>query len=308
MHNGGPDEALDHTYFAWGVHISLLYLNRFAELLIHKPGEGFLLCLLATLLAPLRWLFSKFAESYYAIPMKKFGMVPDHSLFQALATCLVAILPKGFYERLDERSIVLKRSKTFSFSREGVVVDGEVLSSLVKSDVVIYATGFRGDLKIMDMFTSEYFRSVAVGSACTTVPLYRECINPRIPQLAVLGYSESIASLHTSEIQSKWLAHFMDGGFRLPSVAAMQKDVLEWEKWMRRYAGGRYLRWSCIGVLHIWYNDQLCLDMGCDPRRKKSFLEELFGVYGPGDYADLHPAPRKTRSTLCLNKVGIVPS
>lgn len=105
--------------------------------------------------------------------MKKFGMVPDHSLFQALATCLVAILPKGFYERLDERSIVLKRSKTFSFSREGVVVDGEVLSSLVNSDVVIYATGFRGDLKIMDMFTSEYFRSVAVGSACTTVPLYR---------------------------------------------------------------------------------------------------------------------------------------
>ncbi len=118
-----------------------------------------------------RWIFSKFAESYYSIPMKKYGMVPDHSLFEALITCLVAITPKDHYKRLEEGSIVLKKSKTFSFCKEGVLVEGQ--SSPIKSDIVIFGTGFRGDQKIKEMFTSEYFQSIAVGSASTTVPLYR---------------------------------------------------------------------------------------------------------------------------------------
>lgn len=103
--------------------------------------------------------------------MRKHGMVPDHSLFEALAAATIAITPKDHYKRLEEGSIVLKKSKAFSFCKEGVLVEGE--PSPVRSDVVIFGTGFKGDDKIKDMFTSEYFRNIAVGSASTTVPLYR---------------------------------------------------------------------------------------------------------------------------------------
>ncbi|TXG65010.1 hypothetical protein EZV62_012004 [Acer yangbiense] len=62
-----------------------------------------------------------------------------------------------------------------------------------------------------------------------------------------------------------------------------QNDMVEWDRYMKRYSG-RYYQRSCISALHIWYNDQLCKDMGWNPKRKKGFFAELFEPYGPLDY------------------------
>jgi len=125
-------------------------------------------------------------------------MVPDHSLFQALAADMISITPKDHYKRLEEGSIVLKKSKTFSFCKEGVLVEGE--PSPVKSDVVIFGTGFRGDDKIKDMFNSEYFRNVAVGSESTTVPLYRYICVFFFSYDYRLSFDRCIADLNSSSI------------------------------------------------------------------------------------------------------------
>ncbi|XP_020677248.2 probable flavin-containing monooxygenase 1 [Dendrobium catenatum] len=273
-------------FSAWGVSFGYYYFNRFSELLFHKPGEGIMLSLLATLLSPLRWVISKFVESYIKkiTPIKKYGMVPDHSFFQAMSSSLFALLPENFYERVKNESIILKNSKSFEFCKDGIILEGE--SMPIKADLVIFATGFKGDEKLRNIFESPSLKKIVTGSLENTVPLYRECINPRIPQMAIIGYSESLSNLYTSEIRAMWLTHLLDGGFHLPSIKLMEEDMKKWDKYMKEYSH-EYYRRSSIGIIHIWYNDQLCKDMGYNPKRKKGFFSELFMPYGPNDYIGL---------------------
>ncbi|KAL7205640.1 hypothetical protein ACSBR2_018547 [Camellia fascicularis] len=228
-------------YNPWGVSLAYFYFNRFSELLVHKPGEGFFLSLLATLLSPL-----------------------------------------GFYDAVEKGSIILKKAPSFGFCKQGILVDGEV--EPLKTDMVTLATGFRGLDKLKDIFVSQTFQEQLVGSPHKTVSLYRECIHPKIPQLAIIGFSESISNLHTSEMRCRWLAELLAGTFKLPDIKDMEKDITKWDRYMKKYLGDYYRR-SCIGALHIWYNDQLCKDMGWKPKRKKGFIAELFEPYVPMDYA-----------------------
>jgi dimethylaniline monooxygenase (N-oxide forming) len=116
---------------------------------------------------------------------------------------------------------------------------------------------------------------------------YRECIHPRIPQLAILGYSEHPSALFTTEMRTKWLANFLAGQFKVPTIREMEKNVMRWENCMRHYNQGNYKR-SCGSVLlQIHCNDELLRDMNCNPRRKKTVFSEFFFPYSPLDYAEI---------------------
>ncbi|KAJ6744744.1 FLAVIN-CONTAINING MONOOXYGENASE 1-RELATED [Salix purpurea] len=201
-------------YNPWGVLLPYLYLNRFSELMVHKPGKGFLLSLLATILAPLRLAFSKFFESNIE---KK-------------------LLPHGFYDKAEEGSIILKKAPSFSFCKGDIKVQGE--DTPLETDLVILATGFQGEKNIKDIFESKTFQDHILGSPDAAVPLYRECIHPRIPQLAVIGFSESVANLYTSEMRCRWTAELLDSTFKLPSIKEMESDAAKWDQYLKRFLVG----------------------------------------------------------------------
>ncbi|OMP09687.1 Dimethylaniline monooxygenase, N-oxide-forming [Corchorus olitorius] len=270
----------------WTVPENLLQLvfrglNRFTELMFHKPGEGFFHWLLAIFLSPLLWIFSTVIECYLKCiyPLKKYNMVPNHSFFKQISSCMFTILPANFYDRVKDGSLFLKKSQTFSFCKNGLMVEGE--SRPLLSDIVIFATGYRGDEKLKTIFKSTFFQKCIAESS---VPFYRECIHPRIPQLAILGYADSPAILYSTEMRSKWITNFLSGNFKLPAISKMEEDVKEWEICKRNEVKERYRR-SCVSPsLQIYCNDQLCKDMGCNSTRKNWFLAELFVAYGPKDY------------------------
>lgn len=97
-------------------------------------------------------------------------MVPDHGFFKEMSTCSAVLLPEKFYDRVEEGSIILRRSRRFRFHEEGVIVDDEVKP--IESDLVIMATGFRGDQKLKSIFTSDDFRNKLMGPS-STIALYR---------------------------------------------------------------------------------------------------------------------------------------
>ncbi|KAJ4846943.1 hypothetical protein Tsubulata_011504 [Turnera subulata] len=268
--------------------IGFLYLNRFSEFMSHKPGESVLLSILATMLSPLGWAISKLTEAYlrWNYPLKKYGMLPKTSFIQHLAQCQMAALPNKFYDRVEEGSIIIKNSPSFSFYETGLTTEGD--NQRVDTDIVILATGFKTDEKLKNIFESPVFQEWILGSPTSAIPLYRQILHPRIPQLAVVGYVDSFTTVLSSEIKSQWLMQFLDGKIELPCVSEMEKEATMWGDHIKQTTG-KYFRRSCIKSANIWYTDQLCRDMGCNPRRKKGFLEDLFVPYGPTDYANLLP-------------------
>ncbi|KAK3118633.1 hypothetical protein QOZ80_9BG0702740 [Eleusine coracana subsp. coracana] len=216
-----------------------------------------------------RWLLSKLIETYYktCIPMARHGVVPDYSFDRSILGCRLGILPEGFYERVDAGSIVMRQCQSLTFCADGLLLNGTDGERAVKADVVILATGYQADRQLREVFVSPWFSKIVTGKSDTTVPLYRQCVHPRIPQMAIIGYSESAANIYPYELMAKWVAHLLHGELKLPNIEAMEQSVAHWARWgqLMKRSSGAHFRKSCIGRITTPGGRVASSPSGCSP-------------------------------------------
>ncbi|XP_051148640.1 probable flavin-containing monooxygenase 1 [Andrographis paniculata] len=268
-------------YSIWGLPFYMFYSTRAAQFLHRGPNHGVLRSLLCYMLSPMRSALSKMIESYLAwkLPLAKYGMKPTHSFQEDYASCQMPILPENFYPEVEKGNIRIKRSNSSWFWEGGVELeDGTKLDA----DVVVLATGYDGKRKLRAIIP-EPFRSL-LESPMGMMPLYRGTINPLIPNMAFVGYIESVSNLHTAEMRCKWLSRLVGGKFKLPSVDKMLEQITREMEIMK--ASTRFYKRSCISTFSINHTDEICEEMGWSSRRKNSWIAEAFSPYTSQDYYD----------------------
>lgn len=104
----------------------------------------------------------------WKLPLKKYGLKPEHPFEEDYASCQMAIMPDNFFVEADKGKIVFKRPTKWWFWKGGVEFDDH---TKLEADVVVFATGYDGKKKLKSVLP-EPFRSL-IQFPAGIMPLYR---------------------------------------------------------------------------------------------------------------------------------------
>ncbi|CAA7013621.1 unnamed protein product [Microthlaspi erraticum] len=266
-------------YWIWGLPFFLFYSTRASQFLHDRPNQSFLRTIFCLLFSLLRAMVSKFIESYvmWKLPLKRYGLKPDHSFEEDYASCQMAIIPENFFEEADKGMIRFKKTSKWWFYDQGIKFeDGTTL----EADVVMLATGYDG-MKKLKAIVPEPFRAW-LEFPYGVMPLYRGTIHPLIPNMCFVGYVQSSSNVRTSELRSLWLSRLVDEKFKLPSKEKMLDQFSKEMEVMKR--SSRFYKSHCISTFSIQHANDMCSDMGLKPLRKSNLFLEAFSPYDSQGY------------------------
>jgi cation diffusion facilitator CzcD-associated flavoprotein CzcO len=149
---------------------------------------------------------------------------PDHKLGDAHPT-----ISADFLNRIAHGEMTWKPNLSRLDGDRVVFEDG----SSEEIDIIVYCTGYK--------VTFPFFDEDFVSAPDNDLPLFRRVFKPGIDNLAFIGLLQPLgAIMPLAEAQGRWLASYLRGEYRLPSLHEMEADIRdERERMFRRYVASK---------------------------------------------------------------------
>ena len=179
-------------------------------------------------------------------PLVPFGL--RHAFFRALYRVAVGRVEDFGLPKPDHR--LLESHPTLSADFLGRVAQGEVtwkprIDALASErvrfadgseepvDVIVWATGY----KVSFPFFDEYYMSAPDNELL----LYRRVFKPDVDNLFFIALLQPLGpTMPLAEAQGRWIASYLRGEYRLPTVSEMERDMRrEHERMRRRYVASK---------------------------------------------------------------------
>ena len=193
-----------------------------------------------------------------------------------------------FYSAYNDGLANAIRGSIKRFTDDGVELDN---GSVLKADLVIFATGWQQD---MSFLSNELLHKVYTNGYSQ---LYRHILPPTVPNLGFIGQASSFASQLTFEIGAHWLSEHFLGSLHIPSVEKMNQEIDRAHEWANNNLANRGSE-GFIGPFISTYVDDLLDEMGLNTKREKGFIREYFTLYSPSRIAGLGNERRSHREML----------
>ncbi|MEO5998451.1 MAG: NAD(P)-binding domain-containing protein [Chitinophagaceae bacterium] len=267
-------------YFGNKINMKYLLFSRFSEAFFDAPQKSLFHKILHSAGKPIVWAQWRALEVLLKsqFKLKHCNMVPDHKIEDQI-NCSLGVAPVGFYENVHSGKIEPMQTCIERFEgRQVILQNGEVISP----DVVVFGTGFTQGLP----FLEDTYRNIIIGSN-GSYDLYRNIVNPKVPQLGFVGFNSSLFSTLTSELAAHWLVAYASNKLKMPSPGKIQQDMEMMNNWRKNTRpSAAVFSGTCIAPFNFMHMDELMKDMGLPTKVSRS-ITEFFKPINPKDYQKL---------------------
>jgi len=253
-------------YFFSDIRVDAVFFTRFSEKLLPAYYRASRLeTAIRTVAAPFLWLWRRgmswLVSRVAGMPQR---MVPQRPVTSGAENIGIGT---RFYEVLREGSARARRAEIQRFSGRNTLRLGT--GEEIEADLVIFATGWRQDLSVLD---SELREEVQRDGK---FHLYRHILPPNERHLGFVGYASAANNALTSEVAAHWLSQWFREGLTLPDVVTMEREIAQLHEWAAEVFPKRKEGYF-VGGYVASYVDELMQDMGLPTWRTGSLFAEYF--------------------------------